>query len=257
MINSYVIWGALLVVVFILLGILVALLRERSLRGRLENQRQQILDQARLEADSITREARLAANEEALKMRAESERLAAQRLLELAANEQRLSTREELVNGQLEKLVKEEKVLRGDRDRLAAKAAEVQALHDQAAQLLAQRRDELAGVAKMSENNVRTAFLKQIEQESFREAALLSQHILEEAKSRAEEQGRKIISLAIQRYAGRHSFETSTATVNIRGEEMKGRIIGREGRNIRAFEGATGVTVLIDDTPGRRRPLRL
>jgi len=78
----------------------------------------------------------------------------------------------------------------------------------------------------------------------------LSQHILDDAKARAEEQARKIISLAIQRYAGHHSFETSTATVNIKGEEMKGRIIGREGRNIRAFEAATGVTVLIDDTPG-------
>ena len=66
----------------------------------------------------------------------------------------------------------------------------------------------------------------------------------------AEDKARRIISLAIQRYAGQHSFETSTATVNIKGEEMKGRIIGREGRNIRAFEAATGVTVLIDDTPG-------
>src|SRR5208282_1882169 len=61
---------------------------------------------------------------------------------------------------------------------------------------------------------------------------------------------RKIISVSIQRFAGQHSFETSSATVNIKGEEMKGRIIGREGRNIRAFEAATGVTVLIDDTPG-------
>jgi ribonuclease Y len=83
-----------------------------------------------------------------------------------------------------------------------------------------------------------------------RDAMQLSQHILDDAKARAEEQARKIISLAIQRYAGHHSFETSTATVNIKGEEIKGRIIGREGRNIRAFEAATGVTVLIDDTPG-------
>jgi len=73
---------------------------------------------------------------------------------------------------------------------------------------------------------------------------------MEDAKARAEEQARRIITLAIQRHAGQHTFETSTATVNIKGDEMKGRIIGREGRNIRAFESATGVTVLIDDTPG-------
>jgi ribonuclease Y len=89
-----------------------------------------------------------------------------------------------------------------------------------------------------------------VEQESMGDAVQLSQHILDEAKMCAEEKARKIITLAIQRYAGHHSFETSTATVNIKGEEMKGRIIGREGRNIRAFEAATGVTVLIDDTPG-------
>ena len=102
----------------------------------------------------------------------------------------------------------------------------------------------------MSEGEVRAAFLKQVEQESLRDAMQLSQHIMEEAKSQAQDKARRIISLAIQRYAGQHSFETSTATVNIKGEEMKGRIIGREGRNIRAFEAATGVTVLIDDTPG-------
>jgi ribonuclease Y len=102
----------------------------------------------------------------------------------------------------------------------------------------------------LTEAEARAALLKEVEQASLRDAAHLSQHIMEEAKSRAEEQARRIISLAIQRYAGSHSFETSTATVNIKGDEMKGRIIGREGRNIRAFEAATGVTVLIDDTPG-------
>ncbi len=116
--------------------------------------------------------------------------------------------------------------------------------------MVEQRRVELADVSKMSEQEVRAAFLKQVEQESTREAAQLCQHVMEEAKVCAEEKARKIITLAIQRYAGHHSFETSTATVNIKGEEMKGRIIGREGRNIRAFEAATGVTVLIDDTPG-------
>jgi ribonuclease Y len=150
----------------------------------------------------------------------------------------------------LENLVTEEKILREDRAALARKSGEIDDLRGQAAQLVEQRRGELAGVSKMSEQEVRAAFLKQVEQESTRDAMQLSQHILEEAKTCAEEKARKIITLAIQRYAGHHSFETSTATVNIKGEEMKGRIIGREGRNIRAFEAATGVTVLIDDTPG-------
>jgi ribonuclease Y len=242
--------GAVILVIGILAGYLLRLWRDRSLRQVIEQQRKDILEKARLEAESLARDARLAANEEALKVRAESERQAAARQKEIAANEQRLTTREELVSGQLENLVKEQKVLRAEREALQGKAAEVEALGGQAAQLVAQRRAQLAEISKMSESGVRAAFLKQVEQESMSDAMLLSQHIMEEAKGRAEEQARKIIILAIQRYAGRHSFETSTATVNIKGEEMKGRIIGREGRNIRAFEAATGVTVLIDDTPG-------
>jgi len=196
----------------------------------------------RPEAEALNRDARLAANEEASKARAEIERLAATRQKEISVIEQRLITREELVNGQLANLVKQENVLRADREALLATTAEAEAQRKLADQLVAQRRVELSSVAKMSEGEVRSAFLKQIEQESMRDAMQLSQHILDEAKVRAEEQARKIISLAIQRYAGHHSFETSTATVNIKGEEIKGRIIGREGRNIRAFEAATGVT---------------
>ena len=248
--NSMIYPGVVVFIIGAVFGVLLQLWRERSLRTGFQNQKELLLDNARREAEGITRDARLAANEEALKLRRESEQLIAARLKEIAVNEQRLSTREELVNGQLENLVKEEKVLRQDREGLARKWEEADELRKQAAQLVEQRRAELAGVSKMTEQEVRAAFLKQIEQESMREAMQLSQHILEEAKACAEEKARKIITLAIQRYAGHHSFETSTATVNIKGEEMKGRIIGREGRNIRAFESATGVTVLIDDTPG-------
>jgi ribonuclease Y len=248
--NSTIIAGAVIFVIGILCGFWLRLWRERSLRASLEQEQKATLEKARGEADSILRDARLAANEEALKLRAETEELIAARHKQLAVTEQRLSTREELLNGQLETLVNKENILRCDREELGRKSAEIEALRDQAAKLLAQRRADLAGVSKMSENEVRAAFLKQIEQESMGDAMKLSQHILDEAKSRAEEKARKIITLAIQRYAGQHSFETSTATVNIKVEEMKGRIIGREGRNIRAFEAATGVTVLIDDTPG-------
>ncbi|HEX4122832.1 MAG TPA: ribonuclease Y [Verrucomicrobiae bacterium] len=242
--------GVVVFMIGALFGAMLQLWRERSVRTGLENQKDQILETARREAESITRDARLAANEGALKLRMESEQLIAARFKELAVNEQRLTTREGLVNGQLENLVKEEKVVREGREALAQKSTEIDELRGKASQLVEQRRMELAGVSKLSEAEVRAAFLKQVEQESLRDAMQLSQHVLEEAKACAEEKARKIITLAIQRYAGHHSFETSTATVNIKGEEMKGRIIGREGRNIRAFEAATGVTVLIDDTPG-------
>jgi ribonucrease Y len=91
--------------------------------------------------------------------------------------------------------------------------------------------------------------LKEIEQQAQADAGALSRRILEEAKTYAEEKAKWIISTAIQRYAGSHTFESTSSTIALPDNEIKGRIIGREGRNIRAFESATGVTVLIDDTP--------
>jgi ribonuclease Y len=242
--------GAVIFLVGIAAGFWVRRWRERSLAAGLQEQAETILEKSRREAESILRDARLAANEEALKTRKETEQTMAERLKEHTVIEQRLTTREELVNRQLENLVREEKTLRADKEQLAARTACIETLQAQAAELAGQRRAQLAQVSKLGEDEVRAAFLKEVEQESLTDAVKLSQHIMEDAKAKAEEKARKILSLAIQRYAGQHSFETSSATVSIKGDEMKGRIIGREGRNIRAFEAATGVTVLIDDTPG-------
>jgi ribonuclease Y len=108
----------------------------------------------------------------------------------------------------------------------------------------------LQKAAGLSEAEAKAEFLKRVEQDAAGEANTLSHRIVDEAKLRAEEKARQIITIAIQRYAGEHTFENTTATIALQGDEIKGRIIGREGRNIRAFEAATGVTVLIDDTPG-------
>src|SRR5262249_22123935 len=116
-------------------------------------------------------------------------------------------------------------------------------------ELAAARQQELQRLGRLSESEAKALLLKEVEQQALRDATDLSRHIIDNAKQRAEDEARRIISLAIQRYAGEHTFETTTATVALEGDEIKGRIIGREGRNIRAFEAATGVTVLIDDTP--------
>jgi ribonuclease Y len=233
---DYVFAGALIPLAGALLAIWIWRHRERSTLDAAGREKTALLQAAKREAEAIVRDARLAANEEALKLRSETE--------------QRLNEREALVNRQLENLVREEKRLRGQREELEGKLAGAQRLQQQSAGLVQERREQLAALAKLSEAEARAAFLQEIQSSSLRDAAQMSQHILEDARSQAEEKARRIISVAIQRYAGNHTFETSTATVNIKGDEMKGRIIGREGRNIRAFESATGVTVLIDDTPG-------
>jgi ribonuclease Y len=117
-------------------------------------------------------------------------------------------------------------------------------------ELTRQRLEQLQKLAGLSEADARLEILKAVEQTALADANNLARRIIDEAKTRAEEKARQIISVAIQRYAGEHTFENTTATIELQGDEIKGRIIGREGRNIRAFEAATGVTVLIDDTPG-------
>src|SRR6266853_2965776 len=128
-------------------------------------------------------------------------------------------------------------------------AAEVEGRQQELQELVAQRRAGLEAIAHLTEAETRQLLLKEVEMETLQDASNLTRRILEDAKVRAEEKARRIISLAIQRYAGEHTFETTSATLSLPDEELKGRIIGREGRNIRAFVAATGITVLIDDTP--------
>lgn len=223
--------------------------KERNLRAALQLREQSALEDARRQAEAITREARLKANEESLKIRQDTESSFSSRKQELAETERRLVEREGLINKQLQSLVDEERRLRDQEDLCKLKADELERLRKEAADISRQRREQLQALAKLSEAEARTQFLREIEMESLQDASQITRRILDEAKSKAEEKARHIISLAIQRYAGGQTYEISSATVALPSEELKGRIIGREGRNIRAFEAATGVTVLIDDTP--------
>ncbi len=223
--------------------------RESRLKIAIGQSQQAILDNARREAEAITREARLAATEEALKQREQTEKTFASRLREVGEMEQRLAKRESLINGQFEGVVQQEKALSAQKVELEKAHVNLESEKARLSQLCAARQDELQRLGHLSEAEARALLLKEVEQHSLRDAADLSRHIVENAKTRAEEEARRIISLAVQRYAGSHTFETTTATVALQGDDIKGRIIGREGRNIRAFEAATGITVLIDDTP--------
>lgn len=220
--------------------------RSRALSGQAESAR----EKARLEAETAAREARLAAQQESLKVREENEKTLAARRAEQADAERRLAERESLLNTQLARVLESEQQLRADKDALTRRVAEVEEERRKLAELAAQRRDQLQAASHLSAAQAREELLKEVEQESLHDASNLSRRILDEAKARAEEKARQVISVAIQRYAGDHTFESTTATVALSGDEIKGRIIGREGRNIRAFEAATGVTILVDDTPG-------
>ncbi len=232
-----------------LFGAAVVFWKERQRRATLAQREQALQEDARRDAEALLREARLTASEEALKLREQVEKSLEARRRDALQTEERLTQREALVNQQLEHRVRQEEDLRAQQLDWQRKHQSLELERAEATKLVAQRREELQKLAHFSAADAKAHLLKQVEQETLKDAADLTRHVMEQAKLRAEDEARRIISLAIQRHAGDHTFETTTATVEIHGEDMKGRIIGREGRNIRAFEAATGVTVLIDDTP--------
>lgn len=224
--------------------------RDRILRKSRANEANEILQRARTEAEAVVRDARLAANEEALKLRQEIDLSFASRRVERAELEKRLAEREVLINSQLERIAESEKSLKEQKEAVAKESNALGQKQKELDSAFQQTLAHLQKIAGISRDEAKAELLKKIEQEALSDADTLARRIVDEAKSRAEEKARRIITTAIQRYAGDHTFENTTATIALEGDEIKGRIIGREGRNIRAFEAATGVTVMIDDTPG-------
>jgi ribonuclease Y len=212
-------------------------------------QAEDIVADARREAADFMAKARLAANDDALKIRRETEDTFAQQRKEQTERERRLAERESLLNSQLERVMKSERVLDQREEQHKRDLESLVSERNQLTDLTRQRREQLQSISGLSASEAREQFLKEIENEAMADAGKLSRNIIEEAKGKAEEKARRVLSIAIQRHASNHTAETTTATIALQDAELKGRIIGREGRNIRAFEAATGVTVLIDDTP--------
>jgi ribonucrease Y len=207
-------------------------------------------DAGRRETEALLEKARLAASQETLKLRSQLDQALITQRAEYTEQDRRMTERESLVNNQFARLLESEKELKQQKDLLADQSSSLSKTQQELAALTNQRREQLEKIAGMSAEAARAQFLKQVEQEALADAANVSRMILDDAKTRAEEKARKVIVTAIQRYAGNQTFESSSATILLESPDLKGRIIGREGRNIRAFENATGVTVLIDDEPG-------
>lgn len=226
-----------------------SLSRERAFRAESATRERDLQEKLRRDTESALLSAKVSAQEQVARGRVETEQALAGQRAALDGDERRLAEREAVVNRQLDRFAQQEQDLRlraelleSARDGLASERTE---LH----RLSVECKTRLEQVSGLDSGSARTLLLKEVERESAKDAADLSRHILDDARHRSEEQARRILATALQRYAATHTFETTTATVALTGDDMKGRIIGREGRNIRAFEAATGVTVLVDDTP--------
>ncbi|MFJ5215090.1 ribonuclease Y [Streptomyces sp. NPDC088354] len=196
------------------------LLRLRAERERL-----------RTAAEREAREIRAAAKEEVREIRADLER-----------REQRLIDREARIDAESEQLHRRRRELADERDELDRRRAEVNRLEDE-------RRAVLERVALYTSAEARGDLIRSVEQQAKREAALTVRDIERAARDRGEERARRIVAAAIQRVATEQTAESVVSVLQLPGDDMKGRIIGREGRNIRAFEAITGVNLIIDDTP--------
>ncbi len=201
-------------------------------------------------AGQIVRAAEVEARDRLLKTQEEFEKSTAATRAELKEVEKRLAKREDTLDKKIDVLTTKERNLEiserrlNERDSLLAKkAAELEAT-------LSEQRQELLRISKLTYDEARQLCLKRLESELERDAAHLVEKIISTAQDNAKERARQITIEAIQRFAADHTCEVTVSTVDVPSDEMKGRIIGREGRNIRAFERATGMEVIVDDTPG-------
>lgn len=210
--------------------------------GSAEEEAQRILQEASRDAESLKREALVEAKEEIHKLRTDAEREARERRSELQQLERRLMQKEEALDRKSESLEKKEHALN-------QKERETEQLRQEITATLNAQRQELERLSGLSSEEARELILKTVEAEIRHETAMMIKEIEAEAKEEAEKRARNIIALAIQRTAADHVAETTVSVVNLPNDDMKGRIIGREGRNIRALETLTGIELIIDDTP--------
>jgi ribonuclease Y len=237
-------------------AVLVLLLGWRSLR--LESKR--VLEAARREADQVIEEARrqsetqmreteIAAREKLLQARSEFEKVSRKRRSELEVQERRLTQKEDSLDKRSEELARRDKELSQLDRGVATREKSVEKREAELQRMVDEQRTKLEQIAGLTAQQAKEELIRVMEDESRIEAAHIVKRIEDEAREQAARQAQRIIGMAVQRAASDYVSETTVSVVMLPNDEMKGRIIGREGRNIRALETATGVDLIVDDTP--------
>ncbi|NOT08851.1 MAG: ribonuclease Y [Gemmatimonadales bacterium] len=207
------------------------------------------LKRAGQDADQAKAAAVLEGKMEVLRLREEGERDLARRRDDADRAERRAEEREKGTAQRGQQLDQQEKSLTDRMQALDRRETQVNARNQEIETLVREQQSRLERIAGLTTEDAKRELLQKVEDEARAQAAALARDIREQAKKEADKDARKIIALAVQRLAAEHTAETTVSAVALPGDEMKGRIIGREGRNIRAFEQATGVDLIIDDTP--------
>ncbi len=244
---------ALTIISFLLGMAMIAIIHQMIARAKAKTFAQDLerqVDGAKREAENIIKSAQIDAAAETIKKREEFTTESNKIRAELHETEMRLTKREDGLDRQTELLEQREKVLKQQQQEVDRRIQHVGLKEKQVSVIMAQQKNQLLKITAMDITEAKELLLKRLEDECEHEMSALIQRKLEETTELAVEKSREVISAAIQRYAAEHTCEVTVSTVEIPNDDMKGRIIGREGRNIRAFEKATGVDVIVDDTPG-------
>lgn len=207
-----------------------------------EEAARQIVENAEKEAEALRKEKVLEAKDEVHKLRTDAEKELRERRNEIQRQEKRLLQKEESLDRKMEQYERKEA-------ELERREQSINQMYVKAEELLTSRVTELERISNLTQEEAREIILQQVEVEVRHEAAMLAKEIEQRAKEEADKKAREIITTAIQRCAADHVAETTVSVVSLPNDEMKGRIIGREGRNIRALETLTGIDLIIDDTP--------
>ncbi len=236
--------------VSVALTFLLLRLLDHLRRRDAESESQRVLERARQEVDSRRREAELEIKERSLQEKSEVEKELRQVRMDLHERERLLDKRQDALEKQAEQLGKQEKMVEATQRKLSERIQEVAKRKEELNRIVEQQRQKLHELSGLSADEAKRRLLALLESQLQQEAgAVVLRHERQLAET-CEQRTREMLLGVLQRYAAPHTAETTTSTIDIPNDEMKGRIIGREGRNIRAFEKATGVDVIIDDTPG-------
>ena len=234
------------------LGVLAVILYKKYLDKKIGNAKTEadrLLEEARSEAKTMRKEALLEAKDEQIRLRNEFERESKQRRIELQKQENRLNQKEDALDKKEATL--DDKIIAAEKTKAEweNKKKEIQAVQEEILEKKQQVLAEIEKVAGMSRDEAKSILITEMTEQAKQDAVAIIKDIETQAKEEGEKRAKNIVGLAIQRCAVDHAAETTVSVVELPGEEMKGRIIGRVGRNIKALESVTGVDIIIDDTP--------
>ncbi|HOZ48004.1 MAG TPA: ribonuclease Y [Candidatus Hydrogenedentes bacterium] len=238
--------GLIVGIVFTVVG---SRLRGGSSLGRARREAAQILSDSEREAATLLKEAKTAAKEERIELRAQMENEAKEQRKELVALEKRILAKEESIDKRVDALDRKGNDLNAKQRELDQREKLLDRERERIVGLIAEQTEKLEAISGMTAEQARRAIVERLETEVKRDSAQRLKRIEDELTEQAEKKAQWILGQAVQRCAADHVAEATVSVVNLPNDEMKGRIIGREGRNIRALESATGINIIIDDTP--------